>query len=667
MKKILYGPTGGAGGNGEPFWKPWGAGGWLLRLLLFLALMFLLILLLNLFREPDAPANDNRMARTDLPDPIVNPVTPDPDRVPVDTTANVPHDIPNPGPYLPSPDDNNIPPIDDDEIIIDDDHRQIVGDRLNVILDSSADDETFRQWAQEFHDNYPDTTKYQIVYYDRLTKLLQIMVPEEERVQIMNELPQKITDISFMVFPEGLMGNLQRNSSRRPNDPVFEEPELAWYFDAIQAYEAWQITKGSPEVVIAICDSYFDLNHDDLNSDRIVNPYSVARRTGNVAPGDDSDPTSFLHGSMVASQALGNMNNGRGTAGIAPMCKFMPVSLGHQMSSITVLQGLLYAIYQGASVINLSVGDQYDDAVSQLSIEDQIAISQQYALEEQAVWDYTANLANERNVTIVWAAGNENVFSALDASKRGNASIKVSAVDKELHKADFSNFGNFPEYNVEESTISAPGVDIIGAKPWNTYDIGPGTSFAAPIVTGAVALMKSIDPTLSTAEIAAILKETGRPVEGNTTIGPLLQIKDALLRVQGNFARFDDIMSNHNNFIGLWQSTNLLRVTRNGQPTNDMCRQYIEVTSTSAGRAIYYDATATRQDFTAPITIQWQQDKIILTQTQSATAPGVTDNGFMPATFTCMPDSNNLLKCQYRSENDTDTFYLRKITQRNDR
>jgi hypothetical protein len=98
-----------------------------------------------------------------------------------------------------------------------------------------------------------------------------------------------------------------------------------------------------------------------------------------------------------------------------------------------------------------------------------------------------------------------------------------------------------------------------------------------------------------------------------------------------------------------------------------MCRQYLEVSSTSNGRAIYYEATGTGQDYTAPITIQWEQDKIVLTQSQAASAPGA-NSSYAPATFTCTPDSNNLLRCEYRAQsNVSDTFYLRKITQRNDR
>ena len=627
-----------------------------MRLVGFLVLLFAMCLLLNLFRSMKSSHSDDD--RADIPDPIIHPDTPDPRRVAVDTTANFPHDIQNPGPNLPQPGDNNVPPFTEDDVV-NDDGRQIVGDRLDVILNSSADDETFNRWANEFKTLYPGE-EYKVVYYDRMTQLLQIQVPTDEREQIMQRLPQQITDISFLVFPDGLMGPLES----KPNDLVFQYPEVSWYFDPIQAYEAWSITKGSPDVVVAICDSYFDLQHDDLNSERIVKPYSVVRRTGNVAPAEGCDDTPFMHGSMVASQALGNMDNQRGTAGIAPNCKFMPVSLGHQMTSITILQGLLYAIYQGAAVVNLSVGSNWPEEIMQLSVEDQIGLSQSMGLEEQAVWDYVAQMAAERNVTIVWAAGNENVFTALDAMKRGNASIKVSAVDKELHKADFSNFGNFEQYDLMESTISAPGVDIIGAKPYNTYDIGPGTSFAAPIVTGAVALMKSLDPTLSTAEIISILQETGKEVENGATIGKLIQIKDALLKVKQNFAQYDDIMANHEKFVGLWMSTELNPIYFNGQPSEYTCRNYYEVRSTEDGRSMVY-ATDTKHDYTTDFTIEWKDDCIIIHELETLENPNDDTYHFSRSTITCKPDANNRLKMTAVTESGhTESYYIRKVERR---
>ena len=655
MKKIYFGSSEAPTDGKAPFWKPWGLGGWLLRLLGFLILLFVLGVLLSLFKS----SRSNQTANADIPDQIINPVTPDPGRVPLPGDENFPHDIQNPGENLPQPGDNNIPPYDDDDITSDD-GRQIVGDRLNVILDA-ADDQTFNQWADEFKALYPGDD-YKVVYYDRMTQLLQVQMPQDERDQIMQALPTQITDISFYVFPEGLMGSL----GYKPNDLVFDYPETSWYFEPIQAYDAWEITKGSPDVIIAICDSYFDLNHDDLNSDRIVKPYSVVRRTSDVKPASGCDETSFLHGSMVASQALGNMDNQRGTAGIAPGCKFMPVSMGHQMTSMTVLQGLLYAIYQGASVVNLSVGDVYDDAISRLSVEEQIQLSQTMSLAEQAVWDYVAEMARERNVTIVWAAGNENVFTALDAGKRGNATIKVSAVDTQLHKAEFSNFGNFEEYGLVESTISAPGVDILGAKPYNTYDIGPGTSFAAPIVTGAVALMKSIDPTLSTAEIIEILQATGKPIEGDATIGKLLQIKDALLMVKNNFANFDDIMSDHEKFVGLWRSTTLQEITTNGQPTGKKCRCYYDITSTQGGSAFIY-ATDTQKDYSTTLNIEWKPNEIVLKEMGNKTNPTDNTYSFVPLTGVCTADSANILKCKLTDANGTSTtIHLRKVTHRQD-
>lgn len=507
-------------------WKPWGFWGWLWRLLAFLLLLFLLLFILSFIKGCEH-------GRPDIPKEILQPndsmTTP---RVHIDTLiSGVPTDIDNPGPYLPAPDDNHLQPIDDDEIITDDEGTQLVGDRLNVLLDDpNAGDETFRQWSKEFKQLYPGEA-YQVLYYDPLTKLMQIGVPAAEREAIMERLPRQITDISFKVFDENIMSEM----ATRPNDPGFRYEQIAWYFAPIQAYEAWDVTQGSEDVTVAIVDSYFDLTHNELNSTRITKPFSVTRRTGNVAPDAScaEDDVAYMHGSMVASQAIGTINNHCGLAGIAPKCKFMPVSLGNQFTSLTIIQGLLYAIYQGANVVNLSCGQSFNQTpVQTLPVEQQIELSKHYNKRGEAVWNFAFKLANERNVTIVWAAGNDHVVAGLDPSKRNATTIVVSAVDHDLKRCDFSNFGNFPSQGIAQSTVSAPGNDIFGAIPGRSFDIGPGTSFAAPIVTGAVALMKSLKPTLTNEQIVSILKETGKPISGDNTIGPLLQIKNALQRVK---------------------------------------------------------------------------------------------------------------------------------------
>lgn len=542
MKKIFFGKDSNADDRNAPIWKPWGLGGWLGRLIGFLLLLGALIVLLSLFHKCEREADDEaetaaQLADNQFPEDLIS--NPDFEPVPIDTgTGNIPGRISDPGPYLP---DNPIRPIHDDDVIDDPDTRtQIDGTRINVILNSDAGDETFRRFAEEFKTLYPGD-EYQVSYYNTFTKLMQLTVPANKREQVKSQLPEQITDIDFMVFDDTVFEGYARRTRNHPNDKIFEHPEYAWFYEPINAYEAWDMTMGSPDVTIAIVDSYFDLNHPDLNSDRIVKPYSVRFESTDVAPASDCpeiDPNPraggaiyapFEHGTMVASQALGTANNTSAMCGIAPRCKFMPISVGHQFTSFSLMQGILYAINQGADVINISAGSVFSDDAKEIPLNEQINMANQFGLSEEEVWDYIFNLADQRNVTIVWAAGNDEVFSSLDSSKRGANTVRVAAVDRDLSPAWFTNFGNIAEHNIEESTVSAPGVDIFGARPYGKYDKGPGTSFAAPLVTGAVGLMKSVNPDLTNEEIVNILKTTGKPLGGrDSRIGPLLQIDKAL-------------------------------------------------------------------------------------------------------------------------------------------
>ena len=175
----------------------------------------------------------------------------------------------------------------------------------------------------------------------------------------------------------------------------------------------------------------------------------------------------------------------------------------------------------------------------------------------QGCWDYVSDMLDRNYCTIVWASGNENLFELMDFAKRSESVIRVDAVDSNLNKASFSNFGNFDitvdgeQHEIRASQISAPGVDIISTVPGRQFGLMGGTSMAAPIVTGAVALMKSIDPTLTNAEIIKILNTTARPL-ANDSIGPLLQIRPALDAVKKNMSAWDDFKADP---TGLWKKT----------------------------------------------------------------------------------------------------------------
>jgi subtilisin family serine protease len=666
MKKIFF--TTKTGNGYKPFWEPWGAG-FFGRFLLFLVLLFLFLLGLALFHRC---SDSDSMTREDIPDEILNPPTDPDDLVPIDTTSNdpFPGDIDDPGPYLPEPDDNVIPPYDDDDLIDDDDSHQIkVGDRLNVILDSKADDSTFKQFASEFKKLYP-SSDYEITFYDKNTKLMQLRVPADKREEVKKNLPKQITDISFKIFDDSVFG-----SQYKPNDKAFKNAKISWYFQPIQMYDAWDITRGSDKITVAVVDSYFDINHPELNS-RIVKPYSVRFRSSDVRPAQDCpryDPlhpdmiyAPYEHGSMVASQALGAIDNGAGAAGIAPNCKLMPVSLGHEMTTMSILQGLLYSIYNGADVVNLSLGAAFSDTAYLVPIDDQVAISQNEELDAEDVWNFVFNLADERHVTIVWAAGNEKLFSAMDSSKRGKNTIRVSAVDEKLCPAVFTNYGNIAKYNIKQSTISAPGCNILGACPYNTFDIGDGTSFASPIITGVVALMKSLDSSLTNPEIIKILQETGKPVKpnskvyANNKIGPLVQVADALKRVGGSYTKMQDVLDDHSKLQGIWKTTETLYVvdSNTGDPTGEKTHVTFNFNSKGDGGTVTYTKT-NGSKYSAPVKVQWGNGSFTINMTTVA-SDSHGSPGFVKDTYHCRADKKGLLTCNH-SSNTGNEYYLKKI------
>lgn len=649
MKKFTFDSSGGSGH--QPFWNPWGPWGYLWRFLLFLVMLFLLFVVLSMFRKCDSK-NFKEYEKTEIPDSIYNPPGTDDDKYPAEPIDTIPKnpfekDFDDPGPHLPDSAHNYIPPVEPGDTITDPDTgRKYAGDRLNVILDSKTDDSTFKRWAEEFKKFYPGD-EYEIVYYNPLTKTLQIQVPVDERDTIKKELPTKITDISFKVFDESFY-----TRAAKPSDPAFEVPQLCWYFAPIQAYEAWEITKGSSDVRVAVIDSYFDATHTELGGTKISSPYNVPRKNTDLRPpsGIGEEDGMFFHGTMVASMAVAKQNNSAGASGIAPDCTLIPISIGDYMGNLAMLDAILYAIYQEADVINLSIGQMWGEGASELSLDEQIKFAEEELLSEQDVWDYVFGMADERNVTIVWAAGNDNLYTAMDATKRNYNTIKVSALDPDLHKAYFSDYGNFKDRGVEMSTISAPGMFMFGAMPWNTYvsnegfKVSHGTSYAAPVVTGAVALMKSIDKSLSNKEIIQILQETGKPVEGpeGSTIGNMIQIRDALLRIKGDMAKGDEVMEDHSKLKGLWQSTELLKQYTDGKPNGNMCRLYFRIDSETSGEIIYYTATSTKKEYTAPISLKWESSKVTITQQRNATCP--TDRlGFMTCSFSTSSDSKGLL------------------------
>lgn len=412
------------------------------------------------------------------------------------------------------PNQGILPPSDELQIIPG--NPSIVANRLNILMEN--EDKSIMDFAKAFKDAYP-SDKYTIVYYDDVVKRIQMDIPAEEREKLKAEIPSRFSpEYELYIFDETLF-----EGQYTPSDPGFSNTDYSWYFPEIKAYQGWNYSTGSKNITIAVVDNGFNINHIELKS-KVVKPYNVWTHSKMVFS------QSVDHGTHVAGTALAIANNGQGLSGIAPECKFMPVQVADQQGIMTitsVLDGILYSIYQGADVVNVSLGLSFAQA-DQLSLPLQQELVDNHFKEEERLWREVMRIAAKRNCTIVVAAGNENILAGVDALHRPELFITVAATGRQnqvLERTAFSNFG-------DDTTISAPGVDIVSTVGDNEYTRMSGTSMAAPIVSGTVALIKSIDPSITTKKIIQILQTTGLPTTGD--IGQLIQLDKALEMVKNS-------------------------------------------------------------------------------------------------------------------------------------
>ena len=426
--------------------------------------------------------------------------------------------IPTPPGYdgiLP-PNQGVLPPSDD--FLIVPGNPSIVANRLNILMEN--EDKSILDFAKAFKEVY-QSDKYKIVYYDDVVKRLQIAIPSDERETLRAEIPSKfVPDYELYVFDETLF-----EGEFTPSDPGFSNTDYSWYFPVIKAYGGWDYSTGSKNVTVAVVDNGFNVNHIEFKS-KVVKPYNVWTHSSEVYS------QQIDHGTHIAGTAVALAENGQGLCGIAPACRLMPVQVADNRGVITitsVLDGILYSIYQGADVVNVSLGVSFAQA-DQLPLPVQQDLVDNHFKEEERLWREVMRIAAKRNCTIVVAAGNENILAGVDALHRPELFITVAATGKQnqiLDRAEFSNFG-------EATTISAPGIDIVSTVGNDEYTMMSGTSMAAPIVSGAVALIKSIDSSITTKKIIQILKATGLPTSGD--IGRLIQLDKALEMVKsGSF------------------------------------------------------------------------------------------------------------------------------------
>ncbi|WP_064602363.1 S8 family serine peptidase [Photobacterium sp. J15] len=320
-----------------------------------------------------------------------------------------------------------------------------------------------------------------------------------------------------------------------PDDPGYS---LQWHYSSavsgINMPKAWDITTGSPDVVVAVIDTGVRFDHPDLMNN-LLPGYDFIKNAAGARDGDgrDADATdegdwlvagqcgrnypprdrnSSWHGTHVAGTIAAEGNNGQGVTGVSWNTRILPVRVlgacGGYTSDIT--DGMRWAA--GLSVPG-APANPYPAQVLNLSLGGQGACGYTY--------QQTVNEVRAAGATVVVAAGNDNL-NVRDFNP-GNCQgvISVAANNKEGNRAFYSNFGDMiditaPGGGRSEGILSTYNTGKRQAEK-NSYNYSMGTSMATPHVAGVAALMYSLDASLTPDQVEQYIKETARPFPAGST------------------------------------------------------------------------------------------------------------------------------------------------------
>jgi thermitase len=256
-----------------------------------------------------------------------------------------------------------------------------------------------------------------------------------------------------------------------PNDPRF----AAQYAPKkMKCPEAWDLTKGSAGVIVAVLDTGVDKNHEDLKNKLVP---GIDLESG------DSDPShGGIHGVHVSGIIAAETNNGKGISGVGFNVRIMPVKVGANVTTSLSAAAIIYAADHGAKVINMSYGSRFESNA-----------------ERDAV-----TYAWNKGLILVAAAGNSG-STQLNYPAAFSQVISVGSTGSSDKRSTFSNYGDWVD-------VGAPGENVVSTVPGGYAEM-TGTSMAAPEVAGVVALLCSYAPTASNSQIRAALESTTDPLE----------------------------------------------------------------------------------------------------------------------------------------------------------
>lgn len=310
--------------------------------------------------------------------------------------------------------------------------------------------------------------------------------------------------VEFTTFSESLY---------TPNDPLYTNQA---YLVQSSILAAWDSTQGDTNVVIGITDTSIDIMHEDLVD-------NVKYNYADPIDGQDNDNDSYIdnyagwdfwgddnnlfmmgeyHGTGVTAISSATADNSTGITGVGFNCKFLPVKVGNDVTSPTIVtadghDAITYCADHGASIINCSWG------------------TTSWSQDGQDVVDYATN---NFDALVIAACGNLPVEQARYPATFDKV-ISVTGV----FSNDVFDDGVTDHFTYHDSVdIAALGFTVYstatlggpGANP--IYTTSGGTSLATPIVSGVAGLIRSKFPCLTALEVGQLMKDSADVIDNIT-------------------------------------------------------------------------------------------------------------------------------------------------------
>lgn len=374
--------------------------------------------------------------------------------------------------------------------------RGMIGEKF--VFDYSKKDDVKEQQATEKNNNsaivYIDTEQAKIAFAKEnnldITSLQPISGTNRYRVPISTENIKLPTE--FAAEYE-ISKNITYRAMAAPNDPLFSQQ---WHLNKISSQAAWDISSGSPGIKVAVIDTGFALNHQDLSAKLdIANAYDFANNDASPMAGTNNPNGQYVsHGTLTAGLVGAATNNGLGVASLGWNITILPVQALDDDGfgdTASIISAINWSVSKGAKVISLSLGSPDQDGL--------LAQAIQSAVDNGGV--------------VVAASGNDGCDCVIYPANYPSV-ISVGSSNSNDTRSSFSSYGdNLDVLAPGEGTIRTTYMTASNMTSLYTTSAS-GTSISTPIVSALSGLIKSIKPDIAVSEVESLIRSGSDKVPG---------------------------------------------------------------------------------------------------------------------------------------------------------